>query len=199
MSRAHHRGVTGARWARGRRIGLRPPGDGVRWGRHRRARRPSPVILQVTPPRLERVPLRAGRGEAHQAPVRGAGAPLGRGTPGHGATAWRVGAPPRARRERRWRRGVRRPSGSRGHRRVRVAVASVMTGQAWHRRCAPEGPRRAWPQQRLSRHNIPSKFILLLILAQDIADALFQAVEIPLPLIADNGAQQRVDLADGVQ
>ena len=40
---------------------------------------------------------------------------------------------------------------------------------------------------------------LLFILAQDITDALFQTVEIPLPLIADNGAQQRVDLANGVQ
>jgi hypothetical protein len=84
MSRAHHRGVTGARWSRGSRIGLPPLGDGVWWGRHRRARLPSPVILQVTPPRLERVPLRAGRGEAHQAPVRGAGPPPGASAPHRG-------------------------------------------------------------------------------------------------------------------
>jgi hypothetical protein len=51
---------------------------------------------------------------------------------------------------------------------------------------------------RICIADLPAGWRLFFILAQDIADPLFQAVEVPLPLIADNGAQQRVDLADGV-
>ncbi len=41
--------------------------------------------------------------------------------------------------------------------------------------------------------------ILFIIFSQYFSDALFEAVEIPLPLIADDGAQQRIDVTDGIQ
>jgi hypothetical protein len=40
---------------------------------------------------------------------------------------------------------------------------------------------------------------LLVIVALHVANPLFDTVKIPLPLIPENGAQQRIDLAEGVQ